>query len=195
MRRLSVLWCVLSWAGAAGAGHGLLNSFAGIEWLPPPGGTPDSVFYGPERWWDQRALAAAHEPMQRMRLAVGLARERLAEALAMVRADEPAALQLALADWQAMLAVAVSASAELGDGVRVELANAVLEQRYIAATEYLDLPHAARAPLLSSLQAVAASYAALAATLARARREALFFREEEARWSVEMAQAADEQGL
>lgn len=195
MRRLSVFWCVLSWAGAAGAGHGLLNSFAGIEWLPPPGVTPDSVFYGPERWWDQRALAAAHEPMRRMRLAVGLARERLAEALAMVRADETAALQLALTDWQAMLAVAVSASAELGDGVRVELANALLEQRYMAATEYLDLPHAARAPLLNSLQAVAASYAALAATLARARREALFFREEEARWSVEMAQAADEQGL
>jgi hypothetical protein len=193
MRRLSVFWCALSWASLAGAGHGLINSFAGIEWLPAPGLTPDSVLYGAERWWDQRAVAAARDPVARMRLAVSLARERLAEALAMVRANEQAALAVALADWQAMLAVALSA--ELGADARVELANAVLEQRYIAATEYQDLPCAARAPLLSSLQAVAASYAAWATTLARPHREALFFREEEARWSVEMAQAADEQGL
>jgi hypothetical protein len=111
----------------------------------------------------------------------------------MVRANEPVPLAVALADWQALLAVALSA--ELDAEVRVELANAVLEQRYIAATEYQDLPRAARTPLLSSLQAVSASYAAWATTLARPHREALFFREEEARWSVEMAQAADEQGL
>ena len=71
----------------------------------------------------------------------------------------------------------------------------MLEQQYIALTDYLDLPRAERLPLLTATRVVADLCTALLKQLPRREREGLFFRAEEVRWALEMAAAADEQGL
>lgn len=193
MSRAALAVVLLGWALPLWAGHGLLNAFAGIAWLPPAGTTPDSPWYAADRLQERSALALA-DAATRPSLLDAIAREKLAEAEAMLRVGKVDAAATALAIWQA-LAQDLIATAAAAPALRMQVLNRLLEQQYIATTDYLDLPRTHRAPLLSATQAVAAASAALAAELTRREREGLFFRSEEARWSLEMAAAADEQDL
>jgi len=168
-----------------------LNAFAGIAWLPPAGTTPDSPWYAADRLQERSALALA-DAAARPDLIDAIAREKLAEAEAMLRAGKLDAAATALTHWQALAQTRVAEAAPSQQGQAV---NALLEQQYIALTDYLDLPRAHRLPLLTAARAVASACTGLLAQLPRREREGLFFRAEEVRWSLEMAAAADEQGL
>ena len=187
-------------AQAAPAGHGLMNSFGGIEWLPTVDTLPGSVAYGVRRARDAVKARVASTPAEAFPLAMELARHRLAVAEATVRARQPALLREALAHWAAELAAAEQALAGMSgaeqETARHRLANELLEQQYIVATDYLDLPRDARPALQQAFfDAAAARYARLRAALPRSRVEGLFFREEEIRWARQQTLAADEQGL
>ena len=71
-----------------------------------------------------------------------------------------------------------------------KLAQALLEHRFIISVEYPDLPPDARAPLENWMNDTDARYTALRATLPKSTAEAFFFKEEEVRWSWEMARRA-----
>lgn len=193
MSRAALAVALLCWTLPLWAGHGMLNAFAGIAWLPPAGTTPDQPWYPADRLEERAALALA-EPAARPALAETIAREKLAEAEAMLKAGKADAAAEALSAWQDAVAV-MRARFPATPAARRQLVNAVLEQLYIAMTDYLDLPRDTRAPLLTAARAVGEASSAWLTELPRSDREALFFRAEEVRWSLEMAAAADAQGL
>ena len=191
---------LLCLAQAASAGHGLMNSFGGIAWLPSVDTLPDSVGYRLQRAKDALAEQAAATPGDAFALAISQSRHRLAAAEAAVRASEVGLMREALAHWATRLDAAAQLLAQLpgaeGDSARLRLANELLEQQYIVATDYLDLPRDTRPALQQGFfDLAAARYAAVRETLRPASREGLFFREEEIRWAREQTRAADEQGL
>ena len=193
MKRVAVALALLSWASPLWAGHGLLNAFAGIAWLPPAGTTPDSPWYPADRWQERAALALA-DVSERPSLADAIAREKLAEAEAMLKEGKTAPAATALSAWQEAVQALIATTKALPTARR-QVVNALLEQQYIAMTDYLDLPRTLRPPLLAATRSVGEACARLLAQVSRSEREGLFFRTEEVRWSLEMAAAADAQGL
>jgi len=178
---------------AAQAGHGLINSFADIEWLPPPGTTPDSVAWSLDRADEALRLRLASTDAARLALLREHARERLAEVDAMVRAGEPAAAARA---GEAYASILDAMTDLLGDAdSQRRQAEDLLAHQYMLSTNYLDLPRDARRAILPVIESAAVRYARLARELPQRTRDALFFKEEEVRWSRDMAVAADEQGL
>ena len=177
-----------------------MNSFGGIEWLPTVDALPGSVGYRLRQAQEAVRAQVASSPAEALALAVERSRHGLAAAEATVRDGQPALLRQSLADWAEGLDAAEQALA-LGpaagqETARLRLANELLEQQYIVATDYLDLPRRARAVLQQAFfDAAAARYARLRAALPRSRIESLFFREEEIRWARQQTLAADEQGL
>lgn len=81
------------------------------------------------------------------------------------------------------------------DATRRHRAEDLLGHQYMLATNYLDLPRETRPVMLEVIDVAARHYARLAARLPARTKDALFFKEEEVRWSRDMALAADEQGL
>lgn len=192
MRRTALaLACALLVSGPAQAGHGLLNSFNDIEWLAAPSTTPADWYYAALVAGEDLALRLATSPEARATRCFAGLRQRLAEALAMVKQGEPEASRRALEGYAARLACLTALARDAGNGgLGARLAQALLEQRYIISVEYPDLPPDARAPLETWMTETEARYAALRATLPRATTEALFFKEEEVRWSWETARRA-----
>ena len=47
------------------AGHGFMNSFEDVEWLPEPGTTPDQIGYRLDNWHEQASLAIETDPQAR----------------------------------------------------------------------------------------------------------------------------------
>jgi hypothetical protein len=200
MRRALVLLAVLALAmNGASAGHGLINSFAGIDWLPDPGVTPDRYAWLGDRWAERARLWRAGGAAPRLALLLGDLRERLAELEAMVQAGHARAADLAGEHYREQLAAAVRSAHSGAPAERAtllgRLADALLEHQYILSTDYPDLPRAARAAVTPVMAAAGAAYGAVVQGLGRAERERRFFREEEVRWSWEMALAGEAQGL
>lgn len=181
------------------AGHGLMNSFGGIEWLPKADALPGSPRYVLGAWQDDLRLRMASSPADVLTLAVAQSRQRLAAATAATRAGTQAVVTVALDDWGKRFSRAEQVLMQLPTGeqagARQRLANELLEQQYIVATDYLDLPRAVRPALQAFFEAAGERYARLRAALPARRQQGLFFREEEIRWARQQTTAADEQGL
>ena len=198
-RRVVRAFCCLLYSAGDYAGHGLLNAFAGIGWLPPAGIAPNSALYRFERWAEQVELRLVAQPAERITLDLKFARERLAEAEAMVRARDAAATATAMTAYRECIERVAQAALETAHDAQPtaleSIANSLLEHQYIIATDYQDLPRDSRRALAAIINTASTRYSAFAAQLPRRTKEALFFKEEEVRWSWEMALAADAQGL
>ncbi len=186
-------------AATVDAGHGFMNAFNDIEWLPAPGRTPDQLAYRLDLLDERARLALAGTPAAAFDLSLAFAREKLAEVAALVRREQAQAAPPAIAayrDYLARAAAAItgSAAAERA-GLRERFALALLEHRYLVSVDYLDLPRGARGVIAELVTAAEGHYTSLRSELPRAFRDTLFFKEEEVRWSWEMAQQADAQGL
>ena len=87
-------------------------------------------------------------------------------------------------------------AAEGGDKALLEnLARHLLEHQYMLSVDYPDLPVAPRALVASLIDEIALRYRELRAMMPRSQAEALFFKEEEVRWSWEMGKRAGEEPL
>ncbi len=169
------------------AGHGLLNSFSDLAWLPPPGRTPDQWNYRLDDLRDQARLLLADDDVARLGVCLSVMREKLAEAEAMVGKAEAAAAHVAIDGYRAYL---TRAEALVDDATRERLARALLEHQYMLSVDYPDLPVAPRALLATLIDDIGLRYQALRAKLPSGSAEALFFKEEEVRWSWEMGRRA-----
>jgi Domain of unknown function (DUF5667) len=189
----------IGYASTVAAGHGLMNSFANIEWLPAPGLTPASPWYRAEAWREAVSLWRADAPRDKIFLCEKIAREKLAELEAMIRAGDRASALIAIAQYQHYLDRALTTLAAVEnaspEGVTEKLAVALLEHQYIVTYDYLDLPRDARPVALKLIESAAQAYLQLRAQLPRRTQESLFFKEEEVRWSRQQAEDADAQGL
>jgi hypothetical protein len=195
-----VVWVLLfSLSGTARAGHGLINSFAGITWLPEAGLLPIDFGWRVDCWAEKFEVMQADSA----ELAVGLlhahAMERLAEAILLVKQGQAGAAGPALEAYADLLAETMARIDELDEpdqtSAHLAFAARLLEARYIVSTEYPDLPRDQRKVLVPAMEAAQEAYQAQRAPLSRRNQESLFFREEEVRWSWEQGLAADAQGL
>ncbi len=185
--------------GPALVGHGFVTTFGDIEWLPEPGRTPDTLGYHLDAWSEAGQLWLATTARQVVTLSLGFAREKLAEAEAMLTVQDTAAAQVALEHYwyyidQAEHALPTQAQGQDEATVALieTLTTALLEHQYILTIIHTDLPVEARRVLRAVFTTAQQRYPRIADRLPRKKRGALFFKEEEVRWSVEMALREDE---
>ena len=197
--RYGALLALTLWSATVTAGHGLLNSFGDLEWLPAPGRTPDQWQYALDTWRERGELLLADTASAQLALCLGFMRDKLADVEAMVAKDRRDAATIAIEryrDYLERARVAVDSAAEGGDKALLEnLARHLLEHQYMLSVDYPDLPVAPRALVASLIDEIALRYRELRAMMPRSQAEALFFKEEEVRWSWEMGKRAGEEPL
>ena len=76
-----------------------------------------------------------------------------------------------------------------------QYAIALLEHQYVMSVNYLDLPRDSRRLISEVIDAASAQYELISPRLDDAFKATLFFKLDEVRWSWEVAQQADKQGL
>lgn len=198
-RRLVLLALLTCLASAARAGHGLINSFAGIAWLPEAGLLPVDFGWRLDCWAERFDVLRAPDSATAIALLEAHSMERLAEAVLLVKRKEGGAAAPSVEDYVRLLDEISTRigtlEAEARTTAHLAFAARLLEAQYILSTEYLDLPREHRKALAPAVEAARHQYQAQRAPLSRRDQESLFFREEEVRWSWEQAQAADAQGL
>ncbi|MFT4564893.1 MAG: hypothetical protein ACI9BW_004663 [Gammaproteobacteria bacterium] len=199
MNRTLLLTLVLTHSTATFAGHGFMNSFDDIESLPDPGTTPDEIGYQVDSWQEQAQLAIASGPEERYVLALELCREKIAEIEAMVVEDNASAAKTAVDAYTRHLNTAAQELESHSEATQVslnlEFANTLLEHQYVLSVNYLDLPREARVLMLEAIRVADGRYRKVSSLLDRKVKESLFFKEEKVRWSTEVAEQADIQGL
>jgi hypothetical protein len=183
--------------GAAFAGHGFLSAFGNIEWLPEPGRTPDNPWYRLDTWQEEGKLLLARDPEAKVRLCLTFAREKLAELEAMVRAENASAAETAADRYReyidrAQHLISDGTEATTKESLAEVMANSLLEHQYILSVIYEDLPASTRAVVLREIAIAQERYQDITKLLPPKKKGALFFKEEEVRWSVQMATRADE---
>lgn len=189
-----LLVCFLLVSSPAVAGHGFVTTFGDIEWLPEPGRTPDTVGYQLDSWSEAGQLWLATTARQVVDLSLGFAREKLAEAEAMLTAQDTDAAQVALEYYWYYIDQAEQVLPKTVDGQDEEtialvetLTTHLLEHQYILTIIHTDLSVESRGILREVFTTAQQRYPRIADRLPRKKRGALFFKEEEVRWSVEMA--------
>lgn len=180
------------------AGHGFVTAFGNIEWLPEPGRTPDSALYKLDALREEGKLLLAREPEAQLQLYITFAREKLAELEAMVKANKKEAAQIAAERRQTYSKRIHVLLDEQTDPSKKEAlaettANALLEQQYILSVDYPDLPALSRQLVLQTATDIGKQYQDVVKLLPAKKKGALFFKEEEVRWSLQMAERADEE--
>lgn len=179
------------------AGHGFATSFGNIEWLPEPGESPDSTWYQADAWQEEGQLWLAETPAQKVTLYLTFAREKLAEVEAMIKAENATAAQTATTYYTDYITrgrqLIDDSSDESQETLAEEMATALLEHQFILSVIYEELPKATRGVVPSILEAAQTHYEEVSQVLPRKKKGALFFKEEEVRWSVQMALRADEE--
>ena len=186
-------------AMSAHAGHGLMNSFGDVEWLPDPGATPDQIAYPVDRLRERLALELAGSTGEEMTLCLKFAREKLAETSAMVKAGDSDAAAVAIEAYDAYIeraAAVVEGKPEGRLGTRRhQFVTALLEHVYIMSVDYLDMPLGIRTVVSTVFTTAMAHYNLTSAKLPKREKEALFFKEDEVQWSLEMMRQADLQHI
>lgn len=183
---------------SAFAGHGFMTAFGNIEWLPEPGRTPDSAWYRLDAIQEEGKLLLAGNSVEKLQLCLAFAREKLAELEAMIKTENAQAAQVAVDHYQSYLTRAKMLIDEQSeqtpkDTLVETMANALLEHRYILSVDYPDLPASTRALILKVAAEAGEQYQEIVNLLPAKKKGALFFKEEEVRWSLQMAERADEE--
>jgi len=179
------------------AGHGFASAFGNIEWLPPPGRAPDSTLYRLDAVREESQLLLARTATDKMRLYLTFTREKLAEVEAMVKAENSAAATIAAERYTAYLDRAeevIKSDTGETEVLAEMLASALLEHQYILSVIYAELPVSTRSVVRQTITTAHERYQAVAKLLSPKKKGAFFFKEEEVRWSVDMATRADEAG-
>lgn len=193
-----LLLCVYSGTPTVQAGHGFASAFGNIEWLPEPGESPDSMWYQTDVWQEEGQLWLAETQAEQVALYLSFAREKLAEVEAMVKAKNASAAQTATMYYTDYLArgrqLIDNASDESQETLAEQMATALLEHQFILSVIYEELPRTTRVVVPSILETARTHYEAISQVLPPKKKGALFFKEEEVRWSVQMALRADEEG-
>lgn len=197
LSRFSVSVLCLGLSSPAFAGHGFASAFTNIEWLPDPGRTPDSALYWLDAAQEEGQLFLAQTDEAKVRLCLTFAREKLAELEAMIRAEKVEAAKIAAEHYRLYVDRAQQLTVESTkdkETLADTMANTLLEHQYILSVIYEELPASARSIVLEVIAAAQEKYQTVTKLLPPKKKGALFFKEEEVRWSVQMATRAEENG-
>jgi len=177
------------------AGHGFASAFGNIEWLPEPGRTPDSAWYRLDAMQEESQLLLTRTPSDKSRLCLTFAREKLAELEAMTKAENTTAATIAVERYRAYLdrlKGLITNETTDKEALVEQFATALLEHQYILSVIYPELPVSTRAVVLQAATVAHDHYQEVAKLLSPKKKGALFFKEEEVRWSMDMATREDE---
>lgn len=191
---LCLIFCVGS-SSPAFAGHGFSSSFGNIEWLPEPGRTPDSALYRLDAAQEEGKLLFAQTDEAKIRLCLIFAREKLAELEAMVKAEKTEAAKIAAERYRLYVDRAQQltiASTSDKESLADLMANAFLEHQYMLSVIYEELPASTRTVVTEVIAIAQERYQIVTRLLSPKKKGALFFKEEEVRWSVQMATRTEE---
>jgi len=176
-----------------------MNSFGDVKWLPEPGTTPDELAYPFDRLKELFELKTAGSTKKEIDLCLEFAYEKLAEASEMLKNNDTSATAVALEDYGTYIgragALVDALPVENHSGHRTRYVAFLLEHVYIMSVEYLDMPLGARTILSPLFSNAMADYERHSAKLPKGEKDALFFKEEEVYWSLEMVSRADEQQI
>jgi hypothetical protein len=178
------------------AGHGFVSTFGNIEWLPEPGRTPDSVWYQLEAVQEEGQLLLAHDDAEKVPLCLTFAREKLAEVEAMIKIEDKAAAETAVERYREYITRAqqlISNADENKESLAETMATALLEHQYILSIIHEELPAEPRVIVPAVIEVAQQHYQDVIQFLSRKKKGALFFKEEEVRWSVQMMLRAEEE--
>ncbi len=178
------------------AGHGFVSTFGNIEWLPEPGRTPDSVWYQLDAVKEEGQLLLAQSATEKVSVCLDFAREKLAEVEAMVKIEDKVAAATAVERYQEYITRAqqlIGNADEDKESLAETMATALLEHQYILSVIYEELPAGPRVVVLTVIEAAQKQYQDVIQFLSRKKKGALFFKEEEVRWSVQMVLRAEEE--
>jgi len=197
--RILLISLMVAAPSTAGAGHGLMSAFGDVERLPNPGRTPDQIAYVFDRWEEHARLALASTATARYILSLQFAREKLAEIESLVRRNIIVSTHVAIAAYTEYIGIAAREIATLDKQTQrnfdQQYAIALLEHQYVMSVNYLDLPRDSRRLISEVIDAASAQYELISPRLDDAFKATLFFKLDEVRWSWEVAQQADKQGL
>jgi hypothetical protein len=178
------------------AGHGFASAFTNIEWLPEPGRTPDSALYRLDAVREEGKLLLAPTDEAKVRLCLTFAREKLAELEAMVKAEKAEAAKVAAERYRLYVDRAQQLTVESTkdkEALADLMANALLEHQYILSVIYEELPASTRSTVPEVITVAQERYQVVTKLLPPKKKGALFFKEEEVRWSVQMATRTEEE--
>src|SRR5215510_2018364 len=170
------------------AGHGFMSAFGNIEWLPEPGRTPDSSWYRLDAWQEEGKLLLARDPEAKTHLCLTFAREKLAELEAMIKTENAPAAEIAAGRYREYVDRAQRLINDQTETTSKEtlaemMANALLEHQYILSVIYEELPASTRAVVPRVITTAQECYQDITKILPPKKKGALFFKEEEVRWS------------
>lgn len=196
MARSTLLAVALLAPATAVGGHGFTDAFTDIEWLPPPGATPADPGYFLDGWHERLQALRTRPPPAKMELLLAQAREKIAEAAAMIRSGDRAAAGAAIDGYAARIAdacrLSATADGDAAEALAARLAEHLLQHQYIVSVEYPHWPAATRDAGGRLVAAARECYDRAVADLSRPGKDMLFFKEAEVRWSWTVAQEADE---
>jgi len=190
------LFVSLGLSSAAFAGHGFASAFGTMEWLPEPGRTPDSAWYRLDAVREESQLLLSRTASDKIHLCLTFAREKLAELEAMTKAENTTAATTAMERYRAYLdrikGLVVTNETTDKEALVEQFATTLLEHQYIISVIYPELPVSTRAVVLQAAAVARNHYQEIAKLLSPKKKGALFFKEEEVRWSMDMATREDE---
>jgi hypothetical protein len=178
------------------AGHGFVSTFGNIEWLPEPGRTPDSVWYQLDAVREEGQLLLVQDNAEKVVLYLTFAREKLAEVEAMVKTEDTAAAETAVERYREYITRAqqlIRSVDKNKESLAETMATALLEHQYILSVIYEELPVGPRVLVPIVIEVAQQHYQDVIQFLSRKKKGALFFKEEEVRWSVQMVLRAEEE--
>ena len=178
------------------AGHGLMNAFSDINWLPEAGVTPDEFYYQTDKIAESVELSLKDTPEKKFYLLASHANERLAEMDRMVFELKVEAAEEAILGYKIILEQMASLVVEGSNSMLADsLTNQLLENQYIISSQYLDYPKSTRNLVFSVKKAAEDTQEKIDPMVSTSLKGSLFFKTEEIRWSWATAIRADEQGL
>ena len=187
MPTVFVLSALLSFS--AHGGHGFYNSFATIEWLNNPGGTPENLFYSAEIFTENFNLSRAKNLQARHKLSLKYAEEKLAESVSLFTRDRLSAATRSTLLYIKYLDDSQKTALQLIKTENHELiqnlAERLLQHQYILSVEAIQLSDKSYIAAVQLNKAIKIRYETIIANTSRDFQDSHFFKKEEVKWSWE----------
>ena len=174
---------------SAHGGHGFYNSFATIEWLNNPGGTPVNLFYSAEVFVEDFNLSRAKNLQARHNLSLKYAEEKLAESVFLFTRGRLSAATRSTLLYIKYLDDSQKTALQF---IKTEnhqliqnLAERLLQHQYILSVEAMQLSGKSYIEAVQLNKTMGIRYANIIANTSRDCQDSHFFKKEEVKWSWE----------
>ena len=170
------------------AGHGFMNSFANIEWLPDAGLTPNQSFYFLDSVAEKIEILFSQRERHQGETYLKLSKEKLAEIVEMANNEGPEEAQLAERHYFEYLNRAFEENGGEKNEKYLTILKTILEHRYILGFEYQELSKDGSQEIIKSTDLNLHSlYTKIEELIPRSLGDSLFFKKDEINWIWEIA--------